>query len=166
MFEVSLFFSKKKIFHWLLFLLSDSKCTYIYNVFCFEWTLFFRTFYSSKNSDKNMNFHKNIEQHNHFWALIIIINVSWVQNQHIRMISKGSCSIAIIEIHLIKKYIQIENRKYFSISLFCIQINSQYASNMHANKQLVSENISLKYSVTISGTCKILQYNFFFVIIY
>ncbi len=55
--------------------------------------------------------------------IIIIINVSWAANQHIRMISEGSCdtedwsndaenSALITEINYILKYIQIES-SYF-----------------------------------------------------
>ncbi len=55
--------------------------------------------------------------------IIIIINVSWAANQHIRMISEGSCDTEdwsndaentdlITEINYILKYIQIEN-SYF-----------------------------------------------------
>ncbi len=52
--------------------------------------LFFRTFYSAKNAEKNLwCFHKNIKQL--FSALVIIRNASWAANQHITMISEGSC---------------------------------------------------------------------------
>ncbi len=52
--------------------------------------------------------------------IILIINVFWAANQHIRMISEGSCnwsndaenSALITEINYILKYIQIEN-SYF-----------------------------------------------------
>ncbi len=36
-------------------------------------------------------FHKNINQQKLFLTLKIIRNVSWAANQHIRMISEGSC---------------------------------------------------------------------------
>ncbi len=57
-----------------------------------------------------------------FSTLIIIRHVSWAANQHIRMISEGSCdtkdwtwifSFAIIGINYILKYIKIENSCFF-----------------------------------------------------
>ncbi len=53
--------------------------------------LFCWTFYSSKNSvkEKCVSFHKN-KQHSSFQQ-ITVRNVSWAANQHVRMISEGSC---------------------------------------------------------------------------
>ncbi len=51
-----------------------------------EW-LTVHIYYSSKNPKKMYHgFHKSFTQN----ALLIIINVSWAANQHIRMISEGS----------------------------------------------------------------------------
>ncbi len=70
---------------------SDSKD--IYNVtkyFYFKSVIFFWTFYSSKNPEKNQGSHKNIKL---FSALIIIRNVSWATNQYIRMILKDHVTL-------------------------------------------------------------------------
>ncbi len=60
--------------------------------------------------------------------MILIINVSWVLNQHIRLIYEGSCdaeywsngcwkfSFAITEINYILKYIKTENSYFYCIS--------------------------------------------------
>ncbi len=53
--------------------------------------LFFWTFYSSKNPEKKSMFPQKYEAAWLFSTLIIIINVCWAANQHIRMISEGSC---------------------------------------------------------------------------
>ncbi len=64
-------------------------------------------------------FHKNKKQQL-FSTLIIIRNVSWAANQHIRMISEGSCdtedwsndaenSAAHHRINYVLQYIHIEN---------------------------------------------------------
>ncbi len=81
-------------------------------------------FYSSKNP-KNIKFQTNSKQHNCFLTVIIIRNISWASNQHISMISAGSCntedwcddaenSALITGINYIWKNIQIEN-SYFKL---------------------------------------------------
>ncbi len=61
----------------------------------------------------------------HFSTLVIIRNVCWAANQHIRMISEGSCdtedwsndaenSASITGINYILQYIHIEN-SYFTL---------------------------------------------------
>ncbi len=47
--------------------------------------MFFWSFYSPNNRE-NMYIHKYMKQHN-----TAFINVSWASNQHIKMISEGSC---------------------------------------------------------------------------
>ncbi len=47
--------------------------------------------YSSKNPDMYKAFRKKYYAAQLFSTLIIIRNVSWAPNQHIRMISEGSC---------------------------------------------------------------------------
>ncbi len=37
------------------------------------------------------DFHKNMKQHNRFQIISKILYVSWASNQHMRMISEGSC---------------------------------------------------------------------------
>ncbi len=41
-------------------------------------------------------FHKNNKQHNCFQQWFIIRNVSWAANQHMRMISEGSCDTGVM----------------------------------------------------------------------
>ncbi len=56
--------------------------------------LFFKTFYSLKNPEKNLfhSLHKNMKQRDCLiTTLIIFRNVSWAVNQNIRMISEASC---------------------------------------------------------------------------
>ncbi len=50
--------------------------------------LFSKGLFNQRILKKIISFYKNIKQYN---CVIIIINVSWAQNQHIRMISEGSC---------------------------------------------------------------------------
>ncbi len=55
-----------------------------------------------------------------FWTMIILRNVSWAANQHIRKISEGSCdnedwsndaeNSALI--HFLLKYIKLENSSF------------------------------------------------------
>ncbi len=40
---------------------------------------------------KKIMFTQKYEAAQLFWTLLIIINVSWAANQHIRMITEGSC---------------------------------------------------------------------------
>ncbi len=69
---------------------SWSKVTDIYNVTTDLYSIHLK----KKNPEKKMypGFYKNIKQHNCL-TLIIIRNVSWASNQHVRMISKESCDI-------------------------------------------------------------------------
>ncbi len=84
--------------------------------------MFFWTYLFIKESWKRcITVFKNIKHHNCFWRFILIVNVSWASNQHIRMISERSCdtegcnygcwkfSFAINGINYILKCIQIEN---------------------------------------------------------
>ncbi len=72
--------------------------------------LFFWKF-SSKNPEKKHQFPQNYEAAKLISTLIIIRNVSWAANQHIRMISEGSCDTedwsnhCITEINYTLKYI-------------------------------------------------------------
>ncbi len=70
-------------------------------------------------------FPKKYEAAQLIWTLIIIRNIFWAANQHIRMISEGSCdtedcsydaenSALITGINYILKYIKIEN-SYFKL---------------------------------------------------
>ncbi len=90
-----------------------------YKRFIFQWNAVWTvwTFYLLK---RYQGFHKHMKQHNCFSALIIIRNVSWAANLHIRMISEGSCdtedwsndaenTALITEINLILQYIHTEN---------------------------------------------------------
>ncbi len=72
-----------------------------YKKFCYKRMLFFWTFNSSRNPEKNYHrFNKNMKQ---FSTLIIIRNVSWAPNQHIRII-------------LLKNQLwHRENKQYFEI---------------------------------------------------
>ncbi len=85
------------------------------------------TFNSSKiPENKNIpRFPQKYEAAQLFSTLILIRNVSWAANQHIRMISEGSCdtedwsndaenSALITEINYILQYIQTEN-SYFKL---------------------------------------------------
>ncbi len=60
--------------------------------------LFFWNFYSFKNPEKKMlyAFHKKYEASQQYSTLITIMSVSWAANQHIRMISGGSCDTVIM----------------------------------------------------------------------
>ncbi len=72
---------------------------------------------------KYQDFHKNLKHR--FFQLILMRDVSWAENQHIRIIFEGSCdtedwrnyaenSALITGINYILKYIQIEN-SYFKL---------------------------------------------------
>ncbi len=90
-----------------------------------------------------------------FSTLILIINVSWAANQHIRMISEGSCenSVLITAINYILKYIYIENssftlQKYFTMLLFyCIfdQRNTALVSIRHFFKNITNSHQNLLF---------------------
>ncbi len=58
----------------------------ILNTFC----LFELSFHQIDLNKRDQDFYKNIKQHKCF-QLILIRKVSWVPNQHIQMISDGSC---------------------------------------------------------------------------
>jgi len=104
--------------------------------------LFFWTFHSSK-SPKNVhhNFHKNIKQHNVFSIYLLIRNAPWVLNQHIRVISEGSCDTEDFsndaensalhhrnKLHF--KYIKTENRfTFFTIFINITVVYCIFLSN-------------------------------------
>ncbi len=70
---------------------SNSKDIYnVPNDVCFKWMWFLWTLNASKNPDffLNNSFHKKYLP---VFNIIITGNVSWAANQHIRMISEGSC---------------------------------------------------------------------------
>jgi len=52
---------------------------------------FFRTFYSSKNPEKNCIWKTENNIIKLYTTLIIMIRFSWAANQHIKMISEGLC---------------------------------------------------------------------------
>ncbi len=109
--------------------------------------LFLWTFYSPKNPKKY-----NVSQFSQkYWAaqllstLILIRNVSWAVNQHIRMISEGSCdtedwsndaenSALITEINYVLTDIHIEN----SYLKNCNNISQFYCIFDQINAGLVS----------------------------
>ncbi len=77
-----------------------------------------------KESSKNIRIFTKI-WNTAFFQLILMRDVSWAENQHIRIISEGSCdtedwrnyaenSALITGINYILKYIQIEN-SYFKL---------------------------------------------------
>ncbi len=75
-------FFSKDVIHWSSNLLQKFK------LFCFVCLCFF--FIHQKILKKVYHsLHKNVKQHNAF--IIIHINVSWAANQHIIMISEGTC---------------------------------------------------------------------------
>ncbi len=89
--------------------------------------LFFWTFYSSVNPEKSnvARFPQKYSSAQQFSTLIIIRNVSWAANQHIRMISEDHVTLKtgvmmlkiqlrITEINYILTYIHIEN-SYFKL---------------------------------------------------
>ncbi len=88
--------------------------------------LCFWTFYLSNEPGKNVSQFPQKYQAAQLFSKLIIQNISWVPNEHIRMISEGSCdtedcwkfSFVVTEINYILKYYL--NFLYFTILLFLL----------------------------------------------
>ncbi len=75
-------------------LIIDSTCIFWwYKIFCFKQMLFFWTFYSSKNPGKKIYQFPQKYEAAQLFSTLIIINVSWAANQHIRMISEDHVTL-------------------------------------------------------------------------
>ncbi len=116
-------------------------------------------------------FYKNMKQLNCFLTLLIIINVCCAANQHIRMISEGSCdtedwsndaknSALITGINYILQYIQIED----SI-LNCKNVSQYYwfyyilnQMNLGEHKWLLPKTLKCPYygflKMSLHAVCK------------